>query len=289
MFIIYILLILVLIYLVKNTNKINMGTYTPYTNYISIDLLDNTKSCKGYIGIIRHGTRYPTKNVYDQSTPSLKKNLDENLIGELHIKGKLEMIEYGKYLKSYYPNIFKNRNNYIIYSTQMSRAIDSAKYAMGDNYIERGIEVDKFLKLKHVLKSRPDYNPEVISCQFMKALDLPIDNKCNTLDYTLKDKNIHTWETIMNTKDKGLAMLSKLKLDLETITKTNQNTGFLYFCHDSTLAPLYALLDILPNKYEYRNEDWIPFSARLEILVDYNNNINYYVNGRKVYPKNKIF
>jgi hypothetical protein len=261
-----------------------MGTYTPYNG-----LKMKPRNIRGYIGIIRHGTRYPTKNVYGQFPDSLQKKVGEKDIGELHSRGAKEMIAYGKSLKDLYPSIFNNPNNVIVYSTQMQRAIDSGKFTLdGLGYknkeIVYGKEIDQFLKLKHILKEKPDHNPEIISCQFAKALDLPLDKSCENLDYSLTEKNIHTYETIQKTKEKGRPFFNHLQEKIKTM---KDNQAYLYFCHDSTLAPIYALLDVLPEKSKYRNEDWIPFSARLEILLE-GDKIRYFANGREVWARNGL-
>jgi hypothetical protein len=290
--IIYIVLatiIIILIIVFFKSRQIIHGTYTPFSYVKSNDVKPD--NIKAYIGIIRHGTRYPTKNVFKQLTPELKNKLGVNNIGEIHPIGLQEMRDYGDYLVKTYPQIFRHPDQFKVFSTKMPRAIDSAKAAvegMGKNnyvHINYGDSVDKFLKLKNVLKEKPDNNPPVMSCQFASALQERKPAFCNFINYSGSDakKSQDTYFSIMRTHEKGYPFYNVL-LDLIALCKkSSQGKGFLFFCHDSTLAPIYYLFGLLPSDpKQYKNSDWIPFGARMEILIDKNNQTLFYVNNRLI-------
>ena len=46
--------------------------------------------------------------------------------------------------------------------------------------------------------------------------------------------------------------------------------------------PLYYLFKLLPDEIQYKNSEWLPFSAKLEIFIDNLNNVYFYVNGRYI-------
>ena len=285
-FFIFIIISIFLVYRVKSNNII-LGTYQPYPIIITDK---KPKKIKGYIGIIRHGTRYPTKNVFKQLSPNMKQTLTHKNIGELHVKGVDEMFDYGVYLKDYYPNIFTKPENIKIFSTKMNRSIESGKATIkglnldGIINIEYNDNIESFLKLKNILKEKTEHNPYQMRCQFSKALDLHIPNYCNLLNYSKNydKKNKDTYKSIVKTHNKGYPFYYVL---LELIKKYkfySIEQGSLFFFHDSTLAPIYYLFNLLPNIEDYKNEDWLPFAARLEIIIDMNNRVYFFVNDKLI-------
>jgi len=286
LFFIIILLILFLIYILPN-NKIILGTYTPYPDIV---VKNKPADIKTYIGIVRHGTRFPTKNVFKQMSTEIKNKLDHKNIGEIHRKGIDEMEKYGKYLSTKYPKIFAEAENIKVFSTKMDRAIDSAKATVqGMNMqdfitIEYNDDIESFLKLKNILKEKTDYNPLIMRCQFTKALDLEIPSYCRFLNFKKHDakKNIDTYKSIDKTHAKGYPFYNILTNLIKNCKASARNNGILFFCHDSTLAPIYYLFGLLPDIDSYNNTDWLPFGARLEIMVDLDNNVHFFVNDRLI-------
>ena len=286
MFFIFILLILFLIYKLRN-NKIILGTYTPYPDIITINKPDNIKT---YIGIVRHGTRFPTKNVFKQMSSEIKDKLQDKNIGEIHKKGIVEMDKYGKYLSIKYPKIFSDPNNIKVFSTKMDRAIDSANAAVkgmnmhGFINIEYNDDIESFLKLKNILKEKTDHNPLIMRCQFTKALDLDVPKYCHFLNFKRHDtkKNIDTYNSIHKTHVKGYPFYNILTTLIKNCKMFKNYNGYLFFCHDSTLAPIYYLFSLLPEIDSYNNTDWLPFGARLEIMIDIYNNVYFFVNDRLI-------
>jgi hypothetical protein len=269
------------------TNKVILGTYKPYPPII----VDNKpKKIKGYIGIIRHGTRYPTKNVFKQLSPNMKQTLTHQKIGELHDIGKIEMREYGEYLSSYYPNIFTHPKNIKVFSTKMNRSIDSAKETVKGLNLEGYIDIDyndnieSFLKLKNILKEKTEHNPYQMRCQFSQALELPIPSYCPLINYSKNcdKKNKDTYKSIVKTHEKGYPFYNILLKLIDKYKMYSIEQGALFFCHDSTLAPIYYLFNLLPDINKYNNEDWLPFAARLEIIITNNNKVYFFVNDKLI-------
>ena len=269
------------------TNKVILGTYKPYPHII----LDNKpKNIKGYIGIIRHGTRYPTKNVFKQLSQNMKQTLTHQKIGELHVIGMTEMREYGQYLSNYYPNIFTRPENIKVFSTKMNRSIDSAKEAIiglnleGYINIEYNDNIESFLKLKNILKEKTEHNPYQMRCQFSQALELPIPSYCPLLNYSknYNKKNKDTYKSIVKTHEKGYPFYNVLLNLINKYKLYSIEQGSLFFCHDSTLAPIYYLFNLLPEIHKYNNEDWLPFAARLEIIIANNNKVYFFVNDKLI-------
>lgn len=285
-FFIFILLIVFLMYHLRK-NKIILGTYTPYPDIVSVNKPDNIKT---YIGIVRHGTRFPTKNVFKQMSKEIKDKLLNKNIGEIHQKGIDEMDKYGKYLMLTYPQIFSDPNNIKVFSTKMDRAIDSANAAvrgmkMQDSInVEYNDDIESFLKLKNILKEKTDHNPFIMRCQFTKALDLDIPMYCNFLNFKRHDnnKNRDTYKFIHKTHSKGYPFYNLLTSLIKKCKTFKNNNAYLFFCHDSTLAPIYYLFGLLPDIDNYTNTDWLPFGARLEIMIDVDNNVYFFVNDRLV-------
>lgn len=269
------------------SNKVILGTYKPYPE---IEVKHKPKNIKGYIGIIRHGTRYPTKNVFKQLSPDIKQTLTHQKIGELHVIGMQEMQDYGKYLSIYYPNIFSRPENIKVFSTKMNRSIDSAKEAVkglnmeGYVNIEYNDNIESFLKLKNILKEKTEHNPYQMRCQFSEALDLPTPSYCGLLNYSKNNdkKNRDTYKSIVKTHEKGYPFYYILLDLIEKCKKYSIEQGCLFFCHDSTLAPIYYLFNLLPHIDKYSNEDWLPFGARLEIIIDLDNKVYFFVNDRLI-------
>jgi hypothetical protein len=285
-FFIIIILVISVLYRIL-TNNIILGTYKPYPKI----LVDNKpKNIKGYIGIIRHGTRYPTKNVFKQLSNDMKQTLTHQKIGELHVKGMKEMYDYGKYLSNNYPNIFSQPENIKIFSTNMNRSIDSAKEAVkglnmeGYVNIEYNDNIESFLKLKNILKEKTEHNPYQMRCQFSEALDLPKPSYCSLINYSKNydKKNRDTYKSIVKTHEKGYPFYHILLDLIEQYKKYTINQGCLFFCHDSTLAPIYYLLNLLPDINKYQNDEWLPFAARLEIMISNNNEVYFFVNDKLI-------
>ena len=61
---------------------------------------------------------------------------------------------------------------------------------------------------------------------------------------------------------------------------SNQPHGSLFFCHDSTLAPLFYYFKLLPSENKFKNSEMLPFGAKIEILMDYDNKILLFLNGK---------
>jgi hypothetical protein len=269
------------------SNKIILGTYKPYPE---INIKNKPTKVKGYIGIIRHGTRYPTKNVFKQLSPDMKDKLSHQKIGELHVKGMQEMYDYGRYLSNTYPNIFSRPENIKVFSTKMNRSIDSAKECVkglnmeGYINIEYNDNIESFLKLKNILKEKTDHNPYQMRCQFADALDLTIPSYCGLLNYSKNyiKKNRDTYKSIVKTHEKGYPFYHILLDLIAEYKKYSIEQGCLFFCHDSTLAPIYYLFKLLPDIDQYNNEDWLPFAARLEIIITKNNNVHFFVNDKLI-------
>ena len=269
------------------SNKVILGTYKPYPE---IEIKNKPTNIKGYIGIIRHGTRYPTKNVFKQLSPDMKQTLTHQKIGELHVNGMQEMQDYGRYLSTTYPNIFSRPENIKVFSTKMNRSIDSAKEAVKgldmDGYIniEYNDNIESFLKLKNILKEKTDHNPYQMRCQFSNALDLAIPSYCGLLNYSknYEKKNRDTYKSIIKTHEKGYPFYYILLELIESYKKYYIDQGSLFFCHDSTLAPIYYLFNLLPDVKDYNNEDWLPFAARLEIIIAKDNKVFFFVNDKLI-------
>ena len=269
------------------SNNVILGTYKPYPE---IEIKNKPKNIKGYIGIIRHGTRYPTKNVFKQLSPDMKQTLTHQKIGELHVKGMQEMHDYGRYLSTTYPNIFSRPENIKVFSTKMNRSIDSAKEAVkglnmeGYINIEYNDNIESFLKLKNILKEKTDHNPYQMRCQFSGALDLDMPSYCGLLNYSknYEKKNRDTYKSIIKTHEKGYPFYTILLELIENYKKYSIDQGSLFFCHDSTLAPIYYLFNLLPDIKDYNNEDWLPFAARLEIIIAKNNKVFFFVNDKLI-------
>lgn len=287
-FVIFILLGLLIIVLYRmSLNTIILGTYKPYPN---IDITHKPKDIKGYIGIIRHGTRYPTKNVFKQLSNEMKQSLTHKKIGELHVLGKKEMYDYGGYLSNTYPNIFSRPENIKVFSTKMNRSIDSAKETVkglnmeGYIDIEYNDNIERFLKLKNILKEKTDHNPYQMRCQFSEALNLQTPSYCGLLNYSknYQKKNRDTYKSIVKTHEKGYPFYNILLELIDKYKKYSIDQGSLFFCHDSTLAPIYYLFNLLPDVKDYNNEDWLPFAARLEIIITRDNKILFFVNDRLI-------
>jgi hypothetical protein len=270
-----------------NSNKIILGTYKPYPEIV---VNNKPRHIKAYIGIIRHGTRYPTKNVFKQLSSDIQQNLTHQKIGHLHKIGIQEMRDYGRYLSENYPNIFTKPENIRIFSTKMNRSIDSAIEAVkglnmeGYIDIEYNDNIESFLKLKNILKEKTDHNPYQMRCQFSEALNLQTPSYCGLLNYSknYQKKNKDTYKSIVKTHEKGYPFYNILLELIDKYKKYSIEQGCLFFCHDSTLAPIYYLFNLLPDVNEYNNEDWLPFGARMEIMIDHKNKVYFFVNDRLI-------
>lgn len=282
---IIILIIFFVIYLFRKHKNINFGTFTQY-DLTFIDSKPN--NIKSYICIIRHGTRYPTKKMYKLLDKDVQQYIDKDDIGKLTNVGYNEMILYGKYLKDNYPHIFNYPEKYNIYSTTFERAKQSAHGCLtGLNSqniksIQYSDEIDRFLKVKNFFIKNP-INSVNATCLYSKLLNVPYskcDNNINTTYEYNKDKL--TYLSALKNGDKGKPFYNVIKNLIKGCVENNNNNGFIFFAHDSTLMPLYYLFKLLPDEIQYKNSEWLPFSAKLEIFIDNLNNVYFYVNGRYI-------
>jgi hypothetical protein len=284
-----------------NSNKLfTMGTYSKYTP------LPITKpNATTYIAIVRHGTRYPTKKMYKKLDTSISKTIHKHEIGLLTPDGLMEMVDYGKQLYKTYPYIFRYPERYEILSTEMERALQSAQACLNgindahpdgniteSKNIIRGVQINAFLKVKDFFIKEPS-EPKIVSCQYSKILkkeyahcdDIAInkfEKRRNALVYESAIKNHAKGEPIYNVIQKLINVRTK---NIEQITSATPQ-GFVFFCHDSTLMPLYYLLGLLPkDASKYDNQDWLVFASRLEIIIDNQGVVRYYVNDREEHVK----
>jgi hypothetical protein len=277
-----IILICVLIYLYRKNKSLNFGTFTQY----DLSKINNKpNNIKSYICVIRHGTRYPTKKMYKLLDKDVQQYIDKNDIGKLTNVGYDEMILFGKYLKQNYPYIFNHPEKYNIYSTTFERAKQSAHGCLTGlktqniKSIQYSDEIDAFLKVKNFFIKNP-INSVNSTCLYSKLLNVPY-NKCNNSINTSYeyDKDRLTYHSALKNGDKGKPFYNVLQKLIRRCQENNNSNGFIFFAHDSTLMPLYYLFKLLPNEIDYKNSDWLPFSARLEIFIDNTNNVYFYVNG----------
>jgi len=275
---IYILLIIIvfiiLLCCLKNPN-LELGTYTSYPN-----IYNYYSDVKAYISVIRHGERYPTKNVFKK----IDKSVGITKYNDLTPRGHSNMYLYGIILKRMYPQIFNNENNYNVYSTTIKRAIESAdgvlKGLNTNKKIIYGPEIDNFLKInKFFLKQ--DVPGDVYSCQFANILYKNYD-KCNytKIEKVEKEHDRINYKSILLHHEKGLKLYTFLLSLLQKCILSNQPHGSLFFCHDSSLAPLFYYFKLLPSENNFKNSEMLPFGARIEILINYNNNMLLFLNGK---------
>ena len=141
-----------------------------------------------------------------------------------------------------------------------------------------GPQIDRILKIEKFFIKEPT-NPNVVSCQFAKLMGFNTDG-CFKENISLYEqrKNNNTVRSMIERKDKAFPLYNIL-LDLIQVCIREKNPhGYLFFAHDSTLAPLLYLFGFIDIN-NYNNRDWLPFGARLEILITYNYEILYFVNG----------
>ena len=277
-----IILISFLIYLYRKNKSLNFGTFTQYD---LTHINNKPNNIKSYICVIRHGTRYPTKKMYKLLDKEVQQHIDKKDIGKLTNVGYDEMILFGKYLKQNYPYIFNHPEKYNIYSTTFERAKQSAHGCLtGLNTqniksIQFSDKIDSFLKVKDFFIKNP-INSVNSTCLYSKLLNVPYDKCNNNINTSYEhDKDKLTYHSALKHGDKGKPFYNVLKNLIERCQENNKNNGFIFFAHDSTLMPLYYLFKLLPNQIDYKNSEWLPFSARLEIFIDNTNNVYFYVNG----------
>ena len=274
----FLLIILIFIsFFYLKRRKLELGTYTAYPN-----IYNYYPDVKSYICVIRHGERYPTKNVFKK----IDSNVGITRYNDLTPRGYSNMYSYGKILREMYPQIFNHNDKYVVYSTTVKRALDSAQAFLdglnSNNSIIYGSNIDSFLKInKFFLKQ--DVSGDVYSCQFANILH----KQYNDCDYKKIEKveKIHdriNYRSIILNHKKGLKLYIFLKLLIKKCVFSGEQHGSLFFCHDSTLAPLFYYLNILPEENKFKNSNMLPFGARIEILIDYNNNIILYLNGKYI-------
>ncbi len=276
-----------------------MGTYSKYTP------LQITKpNAATYIAIVRHGTRYPTKKMYKKLDTSISKTIHKHEIGLLTPDGFWEMVDYGKQLSTVYPYIFRHPERYEIFSTEMERALQSAQACLNgindahpdgniteSKKIIRGVQINAFLKVKDFFIKEPS-EPQIVSCQYSKILKKKYDH-CNdgNINEFEKRRNALVYESAIKNHAKGEPFHNVIQNLIKLRSKNIENTktipqGFVFFCHDSTLMPLYYLLGLLPkDASKYNNQDWLAFASRLEIIIDNQGVVRYYVNDREEHIK----
>lgn len=276
---IYILLIIIVFILVyySKERKLELGTYTAYPNNYSY-----CPDIKAYICIIRHGERYPTKNVFKK----IDKSIGITKYNDLTPHGYSNMYLYGLILSRIYPQIFNNENNYNVYSTTVKRALESGDAVLkGLNSNKKmiyGPDIDRFLKVnKFFIKQ--DVPGDIYSCQFASILYKKYE-KCNYKDIenVEKEHDRINYKSIVLNHQKGLKLYTFLLLLIQKCMLSNEPHGSLFFCHDSSLAPLFYYFKLLPTEANYKNSDMLPFGARIEILIDYDNNIMLFLNGKYI-------
>ena len=281
----------------KKHELFTMGTYSKYTP------LQITKpNATTYIAIVRHGTRYPTKKMYKKLDTSISKTIHKHEIGLLTPDGFWEMVDYGKQLYKTYPYIFRHPERYEIFSTEMERALQSAQACMNgindanpdgsiteSKKIIRGVQINAFLKVKDFFIKEPS-EPKIVSCQYSQILKKKYD-QCNdaNINEFEKRRNQLVYESAIKNHAKGEPIYNVVQNLIKTRIENTKNAtpqGFVFFCHDSTLMPLYYLLGLLPKDVgKYNNQDWLAFASRLEIIIDNGGVVRYYVNDREEHVK----
>jgi hypothetical protein len=272
-----VIFVFILIYHCKE-RKLELGTYTSYPNYYSY-----TPDVKAYIGIIRHGERYPTKNVFKK----IDKSIGITKYNDLTPNGYMNMYMYGLILNRMYPQIFNHENNYNIYSTTVKRALESASGVLkglnSNKKIIYGDTIDSFLKInKFFIKQ--DVDGDTYSCQFADILYKKKYDKCNykNIENVEKRHDQINYQSIVLNHQKGLKLYTFLLLLIKKCMLSDEPHGSLFFCHDSTLAPLFYYFKLLPNEADFKNSEMLPFGARIEIVIDYHNNIMLFLNGKYI-------
>jgi hypothetical protein len=277
-----------------------MGTYSKFTPSAI-----NKPNAITYIAVVRHGTRYPTKKMYKKLDTSISKTIHKHEIGLLTPDGFWEMVDYGKQLCTVYPYIFRHPERYEIFSTEMERALQSAQACLNgindahpdgniteSKKIIRGVQINAFLKVKDFFIKEPS-EPQIVSCQYSKILKKKYDH-CDevAINEFEKRRNRLVYESAIKNNAKGEPIYNVIQKLIKVRSKNTENTnnttpqGFVFFCHDSTLMPLYYLLGILPkDSSKYNNQDWLAFASRLEIIIDNQGIVRYYVNDREEHVK----
>jgi len=273
-YIIFIIIIFILFYYCKET-KLELGTYTAYPNHYIYH-----PDVKAYIGIIRHGERYPTKNVFKK----IDKSIGITRYNDLTPNGYTNMYMYGLLLSRMYPQIFNNQNNFDVYSTTVKRALESANGTLkgldSNKKIIYGSHIDSFLKVNKFFMKQ-DVLGDVYSCQFANILKTDYD-KCDYYKITKieKEHDRINYRSILLNYEKGLKLYTFLLRLINKCMLSNEPRGSLFFCHDSSLAPLFYYFKLLPIETNFKNSEMLPFGARIEILIDYDNNILLFLNGK---------
>jgi hypothetical protein len=158
--------------------------------------------------------------------------------------------------------------------------------------IIRGIQINAFLKVKDFFIKEPS-EPQIVSCQYSKILKKKYDH-CDevAINEFEKRRNTLVYESAIKNNAKGEPIYNVIQNLIKTRSKNTENTktitpqGFVFFCHDSTLMPLYYLLGLLPKDVsKYNNQDWLAFASRLEIIIDNQGIVRYYVNDREEHVK----
>ena len=261
--------------IVLNRNKMELGTYTANPNrqmYVP--------NIKSYIAIVRHGERYPTKNVFKK----IDKSLMITKCDDLTANGYQEMLAYGKNLKINYPHIFNYPTNYFIYSTTVKRAQESAQGILNglnsNNTVITGPYVDSFLKI-HKFFLKQNVPSDVYSCQFAHIFNKKY-NQCDNykINRTEASHDQINYKSIQLYHEKGKKCYDVITKLIRNCSQNPTPSGYLFLCHDSTLAPLFYYFDILPDEKNYKNSEMLPFGSRIEIFIDYNNNVSIYLNGK---------
>lgn len=278
-----IIIVILLSWILRKSKKeyFNMGTYTKNSAQIMpVPIVENTKA---YISIVRHGTRYPTQKVYNKLDANIQAEISPEDIGNLTACGYQEMMDYGRQLVAQYPQIFRRPERYLAFSTSVYRAKQSAQAClMGignkDDY-HWGPQIDQILKINNFFIKEPA-NPYVVSCQFAKLLGLNTDG-CFKENISLyeQQKDRNTVRSMIERRDKALPLFDILLDLIQLCIREKYPHGYLFFAHDSTLAPLLYLFGFIDIN-NYKNEDWLPFGARLEIIITNNREVLFFVNGQ---------
>lgn len=279
-----IILIILLGFLISRSprEQFSMGTYNKPKEILPA-VFGGGQNIKAYIAVLRHGTRYPTAKVYQKLDENIQVQMNPGDIGNLTAGGYQEMLDYGRRLAIMYPHIFGQPEKYLVFSTSVYRARQSAQACLqgigNKDDINWGPQIDQILKINNFFIKGPS-NPTTVSCQYAKLLGLN-QNGCFQEDINLDERRRD--RDILNSMEQrhNLALpLYQILLDLIGLCiREKGQRGYLFFAHDSTLAPLFYLLGLI-DKLNYKNEEWLPFGARLEILITEDRQVGFFVNGQ---------
>ena len=260
----------------------NMGTYTKQSK-INLDYLNEIPNIKAYICVARHGTRFPTKKMLRTLDNDIQIVVPKDIAGRLTVSGIQECYDYGRAILEKIPQIFSYPERYLVFSTTILRARESAEaFLLGiGNKKEYGVgpEIDKYLKINDFFKKNGKPPAYVNSCQFAKLLGLSTKGCISELiDYWEGRRDLSILRSMDENSYKAYPFYKLLNNLIRQCIWEHRPKGFVFFCHDSTLAPLYQLFGLV-DKQVYTSGQWLPFLARLEIVITKSNQVIFFVNG----------